>query len=283
MAAVVSSGADAGGASMTIAAPAAAPELDLGGRVAVVTGASRGIGRAIALELARHGAAVVCAARNVPELTATCDAISEGGGRALAAHVDVRDDASVQRLAAASLDAFGRVDILVNNAGVAHVEDISAQSLEAWEDVLATNLTSTFLTVKHLLEPLSASPVASVVNVGSVNGISVTKHLSAYCAAKAGLHHLTRQLALELADRGIRVNCVAPGFIATDMFETNHSEARKATIRGLHALGRVGAAEEVAYGVSFLASDLASFITGAIVCIYGGLSVHFGLDVGSAQ
>jgi 3-oxoacyl-[acyl-carrier protein] reductase len=259
--------------------PAHGPQLDLRGRVAVVTGASRGIGRAVALDLARHGASVVCGARDAERLAATWDAIVERGGRAVALSVDVRDDESVEGFAADSVDAFGRVDILVNNAGVAYVEDFDVASLRTWNDVLTTNLTGAFLTIKHLLEPLSASPFAAIVNVGSVNGIAAMKRLSAYCAAKAALHHLTRQLALELADRGIRVNCVAPGFIATDMFEASHSEARQQTIRRLHAMRRVGAPEEVAYGVSFLVSDLASFITGSVLSIDGGLSTHFGLDM----
>jgi NAD(P)-dependent dehydrogenase (short-subunit alcohol dehydrogenase family) len=241
-------------------------DLDLSGRVAVVTGASRGIGRAIALDLARRGATVACASRDLPRAGETAN---EAGGRAFA--LDVRDDASVERLAHDVVEAFGGVDILVNNAGIGP---------GSWEDVLATNLTGPHLCVRHLLPQLERSGRGAIVNVGSINGLVTMKGLDAYCAAKGGLHHLTRQLAHELGACGIRVNCVAPGFIRTDMFETSHTEERKQWIAGLHALGRVGGAEEVAYAVSFLCSDLASFVTGAVLTVDGGLTTQFGLEVG---
>lgn len=255
-----------------------APVLDLSGRVAVVTGASRGIGRAIAVDLARWGAAVACASRDVELARATCHAIRVDGGDAVAVPVDVRDEGSIVGMVKSVLDAFGGVDILINNAGIAGGGSVAQTEPESWSDVLSTNLTSVFLCTRHLVDHLARSGKGSIVNVGSINGAVSMKQLAAYCASKGGLHHLTKQMALDLAEFGIRVNCAAPGFIRTDMFETSHSDERKAHIARLHALGRVGVPEEVAYPVSFLCSDLASFITGAVLFVDGGLTVQFGLD-----
>jgi 3-oxoacyl-[acyl-carrier protein] reductase len=246
----------------------APPDIDLGERVAVVTGASRGIGRAVALDLARRGAIVACASRDLERAEETA---AEAGGGARAFALDVREEASIVRLAEDVAAAFGGAAILVNNAGI---------GTDDWDDVLATNLTGAFLCVRHLLPQLAASGRGAVVNVGSINGLVTMKGYASYCAAKGGLHHLTRQLAHELGGRGVRVNCVAPGFVRTDMFETSHTEPRKEWIASLHPLGRVGGAEEVAYAVSFLCSDLASFVNGAVLTVDGGLTTQFGLELG---
>jgi 3-oxoacyl-[acyl-carrier protein] reductase len=249
--------------------------LDLTGRVAVVTGTSRGIGRAVALDLARHGALVACASRDTALAAETAAAC---GGRPF--ETDVRSEESVRQLAADVIAAFGRADILVNNAGIAVLEGVTEASLGRWNDVMDTNLTGAFLCTREFAPHLGQSRCGAIVNVGSIMGEVATKQLSAYCAAKAGLHHLTRQAALDLAPQGTRVNCIAPGYIRTDMFETSHPEPRKALLARLHALGRIGRPEEVAYAVSFLCSDLASFVTGAILLVDGGLTTQFGLDAG---
>jgi NAD(P)-dependent dehydrogenase (short-subunit alcohol dehydrogenase family) len=254
-----------------------APGLGLNGRVAVVTGAGRGIGRAVALDLARRGASVACLGRNLANLEALAAEVESENVEALVVRVDVSDESDVARAAQVVLDRLGRCDILVNNAGIAYLEPIAETTLSSWNSVLATNLTAPFLCAKHLIAALSKSGRGSIVNLGSINGLVSMRGLASYCASKGGLHHLTREMALEFAPRGVRVNCVAPGFIRTDMFEQSHPPARQAQIAALHALGRVGEPEEVAAVVSFLCSDLASFVTGATLLVDGGLTTQFGL------
>jgi NAD(P)-dependent dehydrogenase (short-subunit alcohol dehydrogenase family) len=260
----------------TIAAMAAVPDR-LDGRAALVTGASRGIGRAIALDLAAHGASVACLGRDVVRLEAVADEVREHGVDAVAIPVDLTDRDALAAAVARSTQALGGLDVVVNNAAVAYLGGAADQET-GWDDTIATNLTAPFLLVQQALPALTRSGRGAIVNVGSINGLVTMRRLAAYSAAKGGLHHLTRQLALDLARRGVRVNCVAPGFIRTDMFETSHGPARQAQIARLHALGRVGAPEEVAAAVTFLASDRASFITGACLTVDGGLTVQFGLD-----
>jgi NAD(P)-dependent dehydrogenase (short-subunit alcohol dehydrogenase family) len=255
-----------------------APPFDLAGKVALVTGSSRGIGKAICADLASRGAAVACASRDLKLAGATASLIRSHGGEADVFSVDVRDEESVIEMVESVTGTFGRLDILVNNAGVAGDGGVVEETLGGWTDVLSTNLTGVFLCTKHSVTHLARSGRGSVVNIGSIHGTVSMQNLAAYCAAKGGLHHLTKQLALDLAKFGIRVNCVAPGFIRSDMFDRSHSEARKVHIARLHPLGRVGVPEEVAYPVSFLCSDLSSFITGAVLLVDGGLTTQYGID-----
>jgi len=258
-------------------APAGAP-LELPGRVALVTGANRGIGRAIARDLVCRGARVICASRDIEAAAAVAEEIGSPGESTAAVALDVLEESSVDRAVAEGLRAFGALDILVNSAGISLVEPAGQGA--GWRRVIDTNLTGAYLCIRAAIEPLSRSHSAAIVNVGSINGLVTAKGLAAYCASKGGLHQLTRQLALELAERAIRVNCVAPGFVRTDMFESGHSEERKAWIARLHAMGRVAEAEEVASAVAFLCSDLASFVTGAVLTVDGGLTTQFGLEAG---
>jgi 3-oxoacyl-[acyl-carrier protein] reductase len=251
---------------------------ELAGRVALVTGASRGIGRAIAVDLARNGAQVAACSRDAEQTAETARRCEAVGGGADVFLVDLRSPNEAQQLVDSVVERFGRLDILVNNAGIARDAGGLSETLEGWSEVLATNLTAPFLLARRAADHLAAHGHGTIVNVGSVMGLVAMRDLTAYAAAKAGLHHLTRQLALDLGPAGVRVNCVAPGFVRTPMFESGHSEERKAHIASLHPLGHVGTPEEVAHAVTYLASDRASFVTGACLVVDGGLTAQAGVD-----
>jgi glucose 1-dehydrogenase len=248
----------------------------LDGRVALVTGAGGDIGRAVTLELVRLGARVACVGRTRAPLEAIAAAVGAAGGRAHALPADVRSDDECRDAVAAAVRLFGGLDILVNNAGISSHGTAVDGTREEFDDVLATDLAGPFSLTRHAARRLPAG--GSVVNVGSIMGTSSIRGLTAYSAAKGGLLQLTRQSALDLAPRGIRVNLVAPGFIAGEMFERSHSAARRRRIRALHPLGRLGTPQDVAGAVAFLASAQAAFITGVALVVDGGLTLQLGID-----
>jgi NAD(P)-dependent dehydrogenase (short-subunit alcohol dehydrogenase family) len=210
---------------------------ELQGRVALVTGASRGIGRG---DRRRPRSKRRHSRRLQPRRESTSETvrlIEATGGGADAFVVDLRSPDQAEALIGSVVERFGRLDILVNNAGISRTAGGRSETLEGWNEVLAINLTAPFLLARRAAEHLAAGGRGAIVNVGSVMGLVAMRDLTAYAAAKAGLHHITRQLALDLAPIGIRVNCVAPGFVRTALFETSHTEERKAHIARLHALG----------------------------------------------
>ncbi len=245
--------------------------IDLSGRTAVVTGGSRGIGRAIVLRLAEQGADVVFSYRgNAAAAAETVAAVEALGRKALAYQGDVTDPASAEGLVKTALDAFGKVDILVNNAGVTRDDLIMRMSLDAWREVLETNLFGAFYAIKAVTRPMLKAKRGRIINITSVSGQAGQTGQANYSAAKAGLIGLTKATARELASRGITANAVAPGFVMTELTQ-DLPEPLLAQIRAATPLGRFGTTEEVANAVAFLASDEAAYITGQVLAVDGGL------------
>jgi 3-oxoacyl-[acyl-carrier protein] reductase len=238
-------------------------------KVVLVTGASRGIGRAVADTLAKQGAVVVLAARDTARLDAAVAEITGGGGRAEAVAVDVADRASVEAAVAGVLVTHGRLDALVNNAGVTRDNLVLRMKDEDWQAVLATNLTGVFLCTQAALKPMLKQRSGRIVNVTSVVGLIGNAGQANYAASKAGVVGFTKSVAREVASRGITVNAIAPGFIETDMTASMTEKARAAVTAAV-PMGRVGSPEDVAGAVSFLISDAAAYVTGQVLGVDGG-------------
>ena len=245
--------------------------IDLTGKAALVTGGSRGIGRAIAIRLATQGADVAFTykgnAAAAAETTATVEALER---RAIAVQADVRESESAEGVVKATLEAFGKVDILVNNAGVTRDDLIMRMSAEAWREVLETNLFGAFWMVKAVTRPMLKARSGRIVNITSVSGQAGQMGQANYSSAKAGLIGLTKAAARELASRSITVNAVAPGFVLTELTK-DLPEALQAEITARTPLGRFGTTDEIAQAVAFLASDDAAYITGQVLAVDGGL------------
>lgn len=243
--------------------------MNLEGKVALVTGASRGIGRAIAMRLATQGATVVAGARGT-NAGAVAGEITAAGGRATAQAIDITDTASVEAAVAAVLAAHGRIDILVNNAGITKDQLVLRMKRDDWDAVLATNLTGAYTCVQAVLKTMVKQRSGRIINITSVVGQAGNAGQANYAASKAGLIGFTKALALEIASRGVTVNAVAPGLIDTDM--------TKAISEGAHEewaaripLKRLGSPDDIAAAVAFLASDEASYITGQVLAVNGGM------------
>jgi 3-oxoacyl-[acyl-carrier protein] reductase len=243
--------------------------LDLTGKVALVTGASRGIGRAIALGLASRGAVVVAAARG-DHAAPTAAAIVAAGGRAEAMGVDVTDTPSLEKLPGEVAARHGRLDILVSNAGITRDQLLMRMKRDDWDAVIATNLTATYTLAQAALRPMLRQKGGRIIAVGSVVGQMGNAGQVNYAASKAGLIGLAKALAREVASRNITVNVVAPGMIDTDMTRSV-SEKAQVDLAAQIPLGRLGTADEVAAAVSFLASDEAAYITGHVLAVNGGM------------
>jgi 3-oxoacyl-[acyl-carrier protein] reductase len=239
------------------------------GRVALVTGASRGIGRAIALALARRGATVVAAARGA-HADGTAAEIRTAGGHAEALALDVTDATAVTAAIGSLVERHGRIDILVNNAGITRDQLMLRMKREDWDAVLATNLTAAFTTAQAVLKPMIRQRAGRIVNLTSVVGQAGHAGQANYAASKAGLIGFTKALALEVASRNVTVNAVAPGLIETDMTKAISEGAHEDWARRI-PLQRLGTVDDVASAVVFLASDEAAYITGHVLAVNGGM------------
>jgi len=249
--------------------------MTLSGRVALVTGASQGIGRGCALRLAKSGAAVAVAARNRENLDEVVREITAAGGQAAAFVLDVADEEQIKAVFKAAIAQFGKVDILVNNAGITRDQLVMRMKRADWDAVIQTNLTSAYLCTQQVTSSMLKQRWGRIINIASVFGQMGQAGQANYAASKAGLIGLTMAIARELASRSITCNAVAPGFIETAMtapisgVETIHNAINQQT-----PLGRWGKPEEVANVALFLASDEASYVTGAAYVVDGGLTAH---------
>jgi 3-oxoacyl-[acyl-carrier protein] reductase len=243
--------------------------IDLSGRIAIVTGASRGIGAAIARQLARQGAHVVAAARG-ENAGAVADEIAASGGRAEAIALDVTEAGSAERIVTETMERHGRVDVLVSNAGIARDQLLLRMKREDWDAVLATNLTAAFALTQAVMKPMLRQRAGRIICISSVVGQSGNAGQANYAASKAGLVGFAKAVALEVASRGITVNVVAPGLIDTDMTRAIAESARNDWAAKI-PLRRLGTPDDVAAAVCFLASDEASYITGQVLAVNGGM------------
>jgi 3-oxoacyl-[acyl-carrier protein] reductase len=244
--------------------------MKLEGRVALITGASQGIGHACALALAREGASIAAAARNRQKLDDLVTEIQAAGGQAAAFVLDVADEEQVKSGIKSALGQFGKIDILVNNAGITRDQLLMRMKRADWDAVLNTNLTSAYLCIQQVIGSMLKQRWGRIINITSVFGQMGQAGQANYAASKAGLIGLTMAMAREVASRNITCNAVAPGFIETNMTAALSEEFRQTAVKSI-PLGRVGSAEDVASAVRFLASDDASYITGHVLNINGGL------------
>lgn len=244
--------------------------MNLSGRVAFVTGASQGIGRACALKLAQNGAVVAVAARNQEKLNDLAGEIAAAGGKALALALDVCDEDQVKAGCKAAIAEWGKIDILVNNAGITRDQLVMRMKRADWDAVISTNLTSAYLCIQQVIGSMLKQRWGRIINITSVFGQMGQAGQANYAASKAGLIGLTMAMAREVGSRNITCNAVAPGFIETAMTAGLADEFKQNAVKQI-PLGRVGAVDDVANAVAFLASEEASYITGHVLNVNGGM------------
>jgi len=241
-------------------------------RVAIVTGASRGLGAATAKHLAADGRHVVCVARNVDKLNEVKAEIESAGGTADVATCDISSQQSIEDLIGKVFDDHGRLDILVNNAGITKDNLLLRMTDEEFDDVINTNLRSVFIACRAALKPMMRGKWGRIINLGSVAGVVGNPGQANYAAAKAGLAGFTKCLAKEMGGKNLTANVIAPGFIQTDMTDVLPDQIKEG-VKTMTALRRMGQPEEIAAAVTFLASEGASYITGQVICVDGGMTM----------
>lgn len=246
---------------------------DLTGKTAIVTGASRGIGKSISEVLAEYGAQVICVSRTADAVQSVAEVIQANGGKAIGMPCDVSDESSVNDLIKNVQEKFDSIDILINNAGITRDGLIMRMSNDDWDIVLDINLKGAFHTIKSVTRPMMKQRSGRIINISSVVGLTGNAGQANYSASKSGLIGLTKSMAQELAPRGITVNCIAPGYIETDMTGSLADNVKEEIIKQI-PLGRIGKPEEVAAMVLFLSSNEAEYITGQTVTVDGGMVMN---------
>lgn len=246
--------------------------FDLGGRVCVVTGGGRGIGRSIATALAAHGGTVVVTGRSEDTLTRAVEEIRADGGTADWVAADMQDEAAVVRLAETVAERFGPSEVLVNNAGVnAIYKGAEKTSLDEWNTIIGTNLTGVFLSCREFGRQMLAAGRGSIINISSIGGRTGLGKTAAYCASKGGVELLSKSMAIDWAQKGVRVNCVAPAYVETDLTSgLAEHPVLGAKIVGRTPMGRFARTDEISGAVVFLASDASSYMTGESIAVDGG-------------
>jgi 3-oxoacyl-[acyl-carrier protein] reductase len=244
--------------------------MNLSGRVALVTGASQGIGRACALKLAGSGAAVAAAARNQDKLNELVQQITGSGGKAAAFPMDVAEEEQIKTACKATIGQFGKIDILVNNAGITRDQLVMRMKRADWDAVLNTNLTSAYLCIQQVIGSMLKQRWGRIINITSIFGQMGQAGQANYASSKAGLIGLTMAMAREVASRNITCNAVAPGFIETAMTSALGEDFKQNALK-MVPLGRIGTPEDVANAVAFLASEEAAYITGHVLNVNGGM------------
>jgi len=244
--------------------------IDLSDKIALVTGASRGIGQSISMILAQNGAHVVCVSRNVNDVQSVADKITHQKFNASAVSCDISDSNNVTELVKDIIEKHGRIDILINNAGITRDNLLMRMSEDNWNEVINVNLKAAFTAIKAASRSMIKQRSGRIINISSVVGLIGNAGQVNYAASKAGLIGMTKSVAREFASRGITANCIAPGYVETEM--TNKlTDKVKSSLNEQIPLGRIGNVEDIAYAVAFLASDEASYITGQTLAVDGGI------------
>ena len=244
--------------------------FDLSGKVALITGASRGIGQSISIILAQNGAHVICVSRNINDVQSVADKITNQKFVASAVSCDISSTNNVTELVKDIIEKHGRIDILINNAGITSDNLLMRMSEDDWDNVLNVNLKAAFTAIKAASRTMIKQRSGRIINISSVVGLMGNAGQVNYAASKAGLIGMTKSVAREFASRGITANCIAPGYIETEMTNKLKDEV-KSSLNEQIPLGRIGNVEDIAYAVAFLASDEASYITGQTLAVDGGM------------